>query len=120
MSTELLTALYERGGVCLTDDSLAFMQVEVRDLRLIVTGRTPFRDDGEQFISAGTEYRYVLETEAAEELLRVLSVSYPGRPEGGLFQEFEFDRDCCTLAAFLDSLGLPYHYEKAEGGLSDL
>jgi hypothetical protein len=110
-----LTALEARGGLARMGEPLSSLVVEVRSGRLLITGVTPLRDDGDRYTETGSEYFYELESAEAEKLLAALSHDFKGRPETAIAREFEFSRLCCPLKEYLDSLQLNYQYHFTKG-----
>lgn len=114
-SHPLLTALRARGSIAVEGAPLSYLLVEVRGGRLMITGRTPLKDDGSHYTHTGDAYRYVLEGGEAEKLLGALCRDFGSRPERSIVREFEFSRPRRPLYEYLDDLHLKYEYHIVKG-----
>lgn len=111
----LLWDLEGRGPAAYTGEPCSYLLIEVRGGRLEISGQTPFRDDGDRYTQAGTEYRYILESAEAEKLLAALTQNIRARPERILAESFEFSRPDNPLKTYLDALHLTYQYDRTKG-----
>lgn len=105
-----LRALYGRGSAAYTGAPLSFLLIEVRGGKLYITGEMPLHDDGDHYTALGSEYQYVLDGYAAEQLLSALARGSQKVPEAVIAEEFEFSRPNNPLRDYLDSLNLDYEY----------
>lgn len=110
-----LMRLKEKGDLTRQGEPLAFLQIAVRENRLILQGRTPLEDNGETYTAMGMEYRYVLEAEQAEQFLSTLQKDFGDNPECAIFMHFEFFNPTRRLADYLDAIGVVYEYNCIEG-----
>lgn len=110
-----LNALYARGAAAYTGAPLASLLIEVRGGHLYITGVTPLRSKGDNYVETGTEYCYILESGEAEKLLFALSQHSHEKPERIIADSFEFSRPQCLLKEYLDSLEIVYQYYVVKG-----